>query len=135
MNESFLSEFGLTAEQGAIFLDKCDKYRARYKAHKSVFTIMQNIGSYSFLYKIENITTRNQLYALLSICGELNDDVFASVTSSEQMSSFGLTGEDITEFRQICTLFREGYKEENLFTAPSTRRDGFQYTYRNLESI
>jgi len=132
LEHSFLSEFEITPEQGTTFLEKCEQYRTRYKAHNTVFTIMQKIGSYSFLYNIENVSTRNQLHAFLSICGEINNDVFASITSSDKLSEFGLTGEDITEFRQICTLFREGYKEENLFTAPSTRRDGFQYTYRNL---
>lgn len=135
MDQSFLSEFGITPEQGTTFLEMCEKYRTRYKAHKTVFTIMQNIGTYGFLYKIENISTRNQLHAFLSICGEINNDVFTSITSSEKLSEFGLSGEDITEFRQISNSFREQYLQNNLFTEHSTRRDGFQYTYRILESI
>lgn len=131
-NASFLSEFGLTAEQSSVFHQKCEEYRERYKAHMLVYEIFKSVGIYPFLQQIESEYKQNKLFSLLTLCGEIEDAVFQETTSSNMlMNEFELQGEDITRFQQICISYREKYQLQNILTSLAVRRDGFQFTFRD----
>jgi hypothetical protein len=130
-NASFLSEFGLTAEQSIIFHQKCEEYRKRYQAHTAVYEIFKRVGIYEFLQQIENEYKQNKLFSLLTLCGEISDTVFSDTTSSNMLfNEFELEGGDITTFQQICISYREQYKFQNIVTSLAQSRDGFQFTFR-----
>jgi hypothetical protein len=127
-NALFLSEDGLNSEQSESFLNKCTEYRKRYIAHEKVFEIFKTIGINNFLQQFENEQMKIKLINFISICGQLNDSVFTSMTGVDiSFSEFGLEGENITSFQQICTSFREKYKQHNILASLSTHRNGIQY--------
>jgi hypothetical protein len=127
-NALFLSEDGLNSEQSESFLNKCNEYRKRYTAHETVFEILKTIGINDFLQQFENELIKIKLINFISLCGQLNDSVFSSMTSVDMsFNEFGLEGENITSFQQICTSFREKYKQHNILASLSSRRNGIQY--------
>lgn len=129
IKETVKTDFGLTTEQSSVFLQKCGEYRKRYLAHKTIFDIINNIGIDEFLQNITNREERNILFHLLTVCGEINDGVFAECMEDDDLSQHGLVGEQITTFRRMCNSFREQYKQQNILTSLSQKRDGFQYTF------
>ena len=117
-----VNETYLTKEQATNYLALCAQFNERINAHKTVFNILETIGFNEFLKDISNGNTRNQIFFFIQICGELSLDVFEGSTDEVTLFSYGLSGDKLNKYQELCNSFREEYKRHNLFTSISTRR-------------
>jgi hypothetical protein len=129
-----VNETYLTKEQATNYLALCAQFNERINSHKTVSNILETIGFNEFLKDISNVNTRTKVLYFIQICGELNLDVFEGSTDEVTLLSYGLSGDKIKKFQELCNNFRKEYKSHNLFTSMSTRRPySLEFTRRHKE--
>ena len=91
--------------------------------------ILREIGYFNYVKSKEGLSddTKMKMDALISICGELNDDTYTSVLSPEAMKN-QLDIDDMV-FIDMCNKFRYVYKGMNLKTSIEPN-DQIKYSFQ-----
>jgi hypothetical protein len=85
-----------------------------------VNTIFDEIKFSEFLIEISkriNIIDIIRIKSFIGICNQLNDTTFEKCTTSDFITqAFNIDGECITQYKELCILFRTKCKEKNIIS-------------------